>query len=197
MSRRTEQYVVVMTQKTKLHCMGARTQIRQTSCWHCALYNGLSPLQLLNQRGFKPFKWACSPSQLVTMLAVLVMAYSVTELVIPSPAGTCTTIQVGLVHSKFSSDVFIHNLSFLVTPLISLRTHPLVPYSLLLLLLMSMSRSRTQEWVIEHLFMQLPMRPMRMCFTGVFFCFLLFPSATKIPDNHSRELLNGFSWNFY
>jgi len=31
----------------------------------------------------------------------------------------------------------------------------------------------------------------------MFFCFfLLFPSATKIPDNRSRERLNGFSWNF-
>ena len=36
-----------------------------------------------------------------------------------------------------------------------------------------------------------------------FFCFLfffqfsVFPSVTKIPDNRSRELLNGFPWNFY
>ena len=35
-----------------------------------------------------------------------------------------------------------------------------------------------------------------------FFCFflfffLLFPFTTKIPDNRSRERLNGFSWNFY
>jgi len=35
-------------------------------------------------------------------------------------------------------------------------------------------------------FMQPPMRRMRICFTDVFFCFfLLFPSATKMPDNHS------------
>ena len=27
--------------------------------------------------------------------------------------------------------------------------------------------------------------------------FLLFPFATKIPDNRSRERPNGFSWNFY
>jgi len=41
---------------------------------------------------------------------------------------------------------------------------------------------------------------MRICFKDVFFlffCFLLFPSATKIPDNRSREQVNGFSWNFY
>jgi len=41
----------------------------------------------------------------------------------------------------------------------------------------------------------------RICFTDVFcffaFCFLLFPSATKIPDNRFRKRLNGFSWNFY
>jgi len=52
-------------------------------------------------------------------------------------------------------------------------------------------------------FTQPPMRRMRMCFTDVFlFCFFssffsFFPSATKIPDNRSRERLNGFSWNFY
>jgi len=30
------------------------------------------------------------------------------------------------------------------------------------------------------------------------FCFfsVFFPSVTKIPDNRSRERLNGFSWNF-
>ena len=53
------------------------------------------------------------------------------------------------------------------------------------------------------LFTQPPTRRMRICFTDVFlfffaFCsFLLFPFATKIPDNRSRERLNGFSWNFY
>ena len=50
------------------------------------------------------------------------------------------------------------------------------------------------------------MRRMRICFTDVFFCFLFvfllfvfcfFPFATKIPDNRSRERLNGFSWNLY
>jgi len=46
------------------------------------------------------------------------------------------------------------------------------------------------------------MRRMRICFTDVFFvffafCSLLFLFATKIPDNRSRERLNGFSWNFY
>jgi len=30
-------------------------------------------------------------------------------------------------------------------------------------------------------------------FVFVLFCFLLFPSVTKIPDNRSRERLNGFS----
>jgi len=45
-----------------------------------------------------------------------------------------------------------------------------------------------------HLFMQPPMKRMRICFTDVFFCFFLFfPSVTKIPDNRSRERLNGFS----
>jgi len=33
------------------------------------------------------------------------------------------------------------------------------------------------------------------CFCLFFFRF--FPSVTKIPDNRSRERLNGFSWNFY
>ena len=50
-------------------------------------------------------------------------------------------------------------------------------------------------------FTQPPMRRMRICFTDVFFlssvsfCFLLFPSVKKIPDNRSRESerLNGFS----
>jgi len=41
------------------------------------------------------------------------------------------------------------------------------------------------------------MRRMRICFTDVFFVFLPFPFAIKIPDNRSRERLNGFSWNFY
>jgi len=36
-----------------------------------------------------------------------------------------------------------------------------------------------------------------ICLTDVFFVFLPFPFATKIPDNRSRERLNGFSWNFY
>jgi len=46
------------------------------------------------------------------------------------------------------------------------------------------------------LFTQPPMRRMRLCFTDVFFVFfsfLLFPFATKMPDNRSRERLNGFS----
>ena len=49
------------------------------------------------------------------------------------------------------------------------------------------------------LFTQPPMRRMRICFTDVFLFFfvLLFPFATKISDNRSRERLNGFSWNFY
>jgi len=47
------------------------------------------------------------------------------------------------------------------------------------------------------LFTQLPMRRMRICFTDVFFCFLPFPFATKIPDNRSWERLNGYSGNFY
>ena len=42
-------------------------------------------------------------------------------------------------------------------------------------------------------FTQPPMRRMRICFTDVFFVFLPFPFATKIPDNRSRERLNGFS----
>jgi len=46
------------------------------------------------------------------------------------------------------------------------------------------------------------MRRMRICFrpTDVFFCFLFFVFflvRQKIPDNRSRERLNGFSWNFY
>jgi len=45
------------------------------------------------------------------------------------------------------------------------------------------------------LFMQPPMRRMYICFTDVFFGFfsVFFPFATKIPDNCSRERLNGFS----
>jgi len=31
------------------------------------------------------------------------------------------------------------------------------------------------------------------CFFCFCFCFLFFPFATKIPDNRSREQLNGFS----
>jgi len=51
----------------------------------------------------------------------------------------------------------------------------------------------------RDLFTQPPMRPMRICFTYIFlffflFCFFrFFPFATKIPDNRSRERLNGFS----
>jgi len=41
-------------------------------------------------------------------------------------------------------------------------------------------------------FTQLPMRRMRICFTGVFFLFF-FSVRHKIPDNRSREQLNGFS----
>jgi len=40
-------------------------------------------------------------------------------------------------------------------------------------------------------FTQPPMRRMRICFTDVFFCF--FSVHHKIPDNRSRERLNGFS----
>ena len=31
----------------------------------------------------------------------------------------------------------------------------------------------------------------------VYVLHMFFPFATKIPDNRSRERLNGFSWNFY
>jgi len=36
-----------------------------------------------------------------------------------------------------------------------------------------------------------------ICFFLFFVFFLFFPSVTKIPDNRSREWLNGFSGNFY
>ena len=37
-----------------------------------------------------------------------------------------------------------------------------------------------------------------ICFTDVFSVFFsFFPSVIKIPDNRSRERLNGFSRNFY
>ena len=35
----------------------------------------------------------------------------------------------------------------------------------------------------------------RCLFLFSVFCF--FPSVKKIPDNRSRERLNGFSWNIY
>jgi len=59
------------------------------------------------------------------------------------------------------------------------------------------STAAIRTLLLLHLFTQPPMRRMRICYTDVFFCFLLFPFAKKIPDNRSRERLNGFSWNFY
>jgi len=51
----------------------------------------------------------------------------------------------------------------------------------------------SQILLVRDLFTQPPIRQMRICFTDVFFCFLPFPFATKIPDNCSGERLNGFS----
>jgi len=46
-------------------------------------------------------------------------------------------------------------------------------------------------------FTQPPMMRMRICFRDFFLFFPFFSVRHKIPDNRSRERLNGFSWNFY
>jgi len=51
------------------------------------------------------------------------------------------------------------------------------------------------EWFLSHL-TQPPMRRMRIYVLQMFFLFFFRPSQ-KIPDNRSRERLNGFSWNSY
>jgi len=48
--------------------------------------------------------------------------------------------------------------------------------------------------LLRHLFTQ---SPKSICVYVLQMFFLLFPFATKILDNRSRERLNGFSWNFY
>ena len=76
-----------------------------------------------------------------------------------------------------------------VTPCSALRTVSLIGLHDTCLLIVA-------RFIQRGCFTQPPMRRMRICFTDFFFVFclfLFFPSVTKIPDNRSRERLNGFS----